>query len=101
MAVASLIVMPGLYFYKYRTGKSLNSRSLMADSKQTLACAWLSLALLIGLGLNYFYGIWQADPLIGLVVVGFLLKEGWGTLKEKKLCTCATCGLPPAAPRDD
>lgn len=101
VAVASLIVMPELYFYKYRTGKSLNSRSLMADSKQTLACAWLSLALLIGLGLNYFYGIWQADPLIGLVVVGFLLKEGWGTLKEKKLCTCATCGLPPAAAGDD
>ena len=96
IAIASLIIMPGLYLLKYRTGKSLNSRSLMADSQQTLACAWLSLALLIGLGLNYLFGIWQADPIIGLVVVGFLFKEGWGTLKEGKLCTCATCGLPPA-----
>ncbi|MHB8067823.1 MAG: cation diffusion facilitator family transporter [Desulfobaccales bacterium] len=101
VAITSLIVMPGLYFYKYRTGQSLNSRSLMADSKQTLACAWLSLALLIGLGLNYFYGIWQADPFIGLVVVGFLFKEGWGALKAGKLCTCATCGLPPAAAGDE
>jgi len=95
IAGVSLLVMPGLYFLKYHTGKSLHSRSLMADSKQTLACAWLSLALLVGLGLNYFYGFWQADPIIGLVVVGFLFKEGWGTLKEGKICTCATCGLPP------
>ncbi|MEW6659648.1 MAG: cation transporter [Thermodesulfobacteriota bacterium] len=95
IAGVSLLAMPGLYFLKYHTGKSLNSRSLMADSKQTLACAWLSLALLIGLGLNYFFGFWQADPIIGLVVAGFLFKEGWGTLKEGKICTCATCGLPP------
>jgi len=101
IAAVSLIVMPGLYLIKYRTGKSLNSRSLMADSKQTLACAWLSLALLIGLGLNYLFGIWQADPIIGLLVVGFLLKEGRSTLKEGKLCTCATCGLPPAARGND
>ncbi len=97
VALASLIVMPGLYFLKYRTGRALHSRSLMADSKQTLACAWLSLALLVGLGLNYFWGFWQADPLIGLVVVGFLLKEGRAALKEGKICTCAACGLPPAS----
>jgi divalent metal cation (Fe/Co/Zn/Cd) transporter len=101
IAALSLLVMPGLYYLKYHTGKSLNSRSLMADSKQTLACAWLSLALLVGLGLNYVSGFWQADPLIGLVVVGFLFKEGWGTLKAGKLCTCATCGFPPATGGND
>jgi len=101
IALVSLIVMPGLYVIKYRTGKALGSRSLMADSKQTLACAWLSLALLVGLGLNYFFGIWQADPIIGLVVVGFLLKEGRAALKEGKLCACASCGLPPGPGGDD
>ena len=65
IALASIIVMPGLFALKYRTGKSLGSASLMADSKQTLACAMLSVALLIGLGLNYWFGIWQADPGIG------------------------------------
>ncbi len=97
IALVSLVVMPAVFIIKYRTGKSLNSRSLMADSKQTLACAWLSLALLIGLGLNYFYGFWQADPVIGLVVVAFLVKEGVTALKERKLCACASCGLPPGA----
>jgi divalent metal cation (Fe/Co/Zn/Cd) transporter len=101
IAIVSLIVMPGLFIIKYRTGQSLNSPSLMADSKQTLACAFLSVALLIGLGLNFWYGLWQADPVIGLVVVGFLVKEGWGTLKEGKLCTCAACGLPPTPGGDE
>jgi divalent metal cation (Fe/Co/Zn/Cd) transporter len=88
IAAVSLIVMPGLFLSKYRTGKSLNSRSLMADSKQTLACAWLSLALLVGLGLNYFYGFWQADPLMGLLIVVALTREGYETLKAGRLCGC-------------
>jgi divalent metal cation (Fe/Co/Zn/Cd) transporter len=71
----------------------------MADSKQTLACAMLSVALLIGLGLNYLYGIWQADPIIGLVIVAVLVREGYHTLKEEKLCTCASCGYPPHSRR--
>jgi divalent metal cation (Fe/Co/Zn/Cd) transporter len=101
VALVSLIVMPGLFYLKYRTGKSLNSPSLMADAKQTLACAWLSLALLIGLGLNYFYHLWQADPIIGLIIVLFLGREGYHTLKEEKLCACASAGLPDCPPRDD
>ncbi len=76
--------MPGLFALKYRTGKSLGSASLMADSKQTLACAMLSVALLIGLGLNYWFGIWQADPGIGLVIVVLLIREGYHTLKDRE-----------------
>lgn len=91
IAIVSLILMPTLFFYKYSLGKSLGSLSLMADSKQTLACALLSLALLIGLGLNYLYGIWQADPIIGLLIVGVLVREGYEALKEQKLCTCCSC----------
>jgi divalent metal cation (Fe/Co/Zn/Cd) transporter len=64
----------------------------MADSKQTLTCAVLSVALLIGLGLNYLFGLWQADPAIGLVAVIFLAREGYRALKEEKLCSCASCG---------
>ncbi|ODS31881.1 MAG: hypothetical protein SCARUB_02995 [Candidatus Scalindua rubra] len=88
IAILSLIVMPVLFYMKYQTGKSINSRSLVADSKQTLACVFLSVALLIGLGLNYLYGFWKADPLVGLIIVIFLIKEGYSTLKEEKLCSC-------------
>jgi divalent metal cation (Fe/Co/Zn/Cd) transporter len=99
IAFASIIVMPVLFYLKYQTGKSLGSISLMADSKQTLACAMLSVALLIGLGLNYFFGVWQADPAIGLLIVVILAREGYHTLKEEKLCSCASCGCMPPPPQ--
>lgn len=88
IAVVSLIVMPVLFYMKLRVGRSLGSRGLVADSKQTLACVYLSVALLIGLGLNYLFGIWWADPLAGLVIVGFLVREGYETLTEESLECC-------------
>jgi len=88
IAIVSIIVMPVLFYMKYRTGKTINSRSLVADSKQTLVCCILSVALLIGLGLNYLYGFWQADPIVGLVTVIFLIREGYIALREEKLCSC-------------
>jgi cation diffusion facilitator family transporter len=80
IAIASIIVMPILFYMKYKTGKSLNSKSLIADSKQTLACMYLSIALLIGLLLNYIYGIWQADPIVGILIAIYLIKEGYEIL---------------------
>lgn len=82
IALISIIVMPMLFYLKYQTGKSMGSRSLIADSKETLACVFLSGTLFIGLGLNYLYGVWQADPIVGLVIVIYLGKEGYSTLKE-------------------
>lgn len=77
IALASIIVMPLLFYFKYKTGKDLESKSLIADSKETLSCFFLSVALLTGLLLNYLAGIWQADPLIGLLISVYLLREGY------------------------
>jgi len=88
IAIISLIVMPILFWMKYQTGKSLESRSLVADSKQTLACMLLSVALLVGLGLNYFFHLWWADPAAGILIAGYLLREGYETWQEEKLCSC-------------
>jgi cation diffusion facilitator family transporter len=89
IAAVSLVVMPALAYVKRRTGQALGSRALVADSKETVACAYLSAALLVGLGLNYWAGLWWADPAAGLIVVGFLCKEGYTTLKEEELCGCS------------
>jgi len=83
IALASIIVMPLLFYLKYRTGKDLKSKSLIADSKETLSCFFLSIALLTGLLLNYFWGIWQADPIIGLLISVYLLREGYEILFDK------------------
>ncbi len=82
IAIVSIVLMPFLSYMKYQTGKKIGSRSLVADSKQTLACTLLSFALLIGLGLNYLYRFWQADPIVGVIIGIFLLREGYETLRE-------------------
>ncbi|MBI2044878.1 cation transporter [Candidatus Pacearchaeota archaeon] len=86
--VISIVIMLSLFYSKYKIGTSINSRSLLLDSKQTLACIFLSIALLAGLGLNYLFGLWQADPIVGLIIVVFLFREGYNALKEEKLCSC-------------
>ena len=88
IAVLSIIIMPILFFMKYKTGKAIGSRGLLADSKETLACCFLSVALLIGLGLNYLFSFWQADPIVGLIIVVFLFKEGYETWKAEEVCSC-------------
>ena len=77
VTVLSILVMPALAYLKYQTGKKLNSKSLIADSKQTLICVLLSLVTLLGLGLNYFFNFWQADPIAGILIALYLWKEGY------------------------
>ncbi len=82
IAIVSIIVMPILFRLKYNTGRALGSNSLVADSKETLACTVLSVALLAGLGANYLFGFWQADPIVGIIVAVYLIKEGYETYTE-------------------
>ena len=74
--------MPVLTAQKYKVGKQIKSKALVADSKETLACAFLSLALLIGLGMNALFGFWQADPIAGIIIVFFLMREGMEAWNE-------------------
>lgn len=76
LAVVSLAIMPFLSLLERRTGKELGSASAIADSKQTLVCSYLSAAVLIGLLLNTLFGWTWADPIAGLVVVVFAVREG-------------------------
>ena len=77
IAGVSIVIMPLLTWQKYDTGKQIDSRALIADSKETLACALLSVALILGLGANQLFGFWQADPIVGLIIAAFLFREGW------------------------
>jgi divalent metal cation (Fe/Co/Zn/Cd) transporter len=86
LAVLSLIVMPVLARKKYRTGKALGSAAMVGDSKQTLACSLLSVALLLGLSLNAAFDWWWADPIAGLAMVPWLLKEGQEALRGELCC---------------
>ncbi len=76
IAALSLVVMPVLSWAKRRVGRQLGSKTVVADSAQTLLCTYLSAALLVGLVLNAAFGWWWADPLVALVVTVLALTEG-------------------------
>ncbi len=76
LAAASLLIMPLLAWAKFRAAKRIGSRALEAEAKETLACAFLSLTLLVGLTANEAIGWWWADPAAALLMVPWLVREG-------------------------
>ena len=76
LATLSLVIMPFLALAKHRTGHALGSKALIADSKETLICSYLSFTLLLGLALNAAFGWWWADPAAALAMVPFIFREG-------------------------
>jgi len=81
-------VMPLLARAKRRVAAKLSSRAMRADSRQTDICAYLSVILLAGLGLNALFGWWWADPIAALGMLPIILKEGIEGLRGE---TCADC----------
>jgi divalent metal cation (Fe/Co/Zn/Cd) transporter len=87
IAALSVVIMPILSFAERRAGRELGSATAVSDSKQTLICTYLSAAVLVGLVLNSLFGWWWADPIAGLVIAGFALREG---LEAWRGDACAT-----------
>lgn len=92
LASVSLILMPVLSWAQRRTGRSLGSQAVVADSTQTLLCTYLSAVLLAGLVLNATLGWAWADPIAGLVIAAVAAREGVGAWRGEG---CA-CGGTPA-----
>lgn len=76
IAVASLVIMPTLAWFQFRTGRELGSKSVQADAKQLLLCIYLSGTVLIGLLLNSLFGWTWADSVAALVVAALAVREG-------------------------
>jgi len=76
LALASLVIMPAVALGKLRAAREIGSGALRAEAKETLACSYLSFALLLGLVANAAAGWWWADPLAAAAMVPWLVKEG-------------------------
>ncbi|WP_166983257.1 cation transporter [Paramicrobacterium fandaimingii] len=87
LTAVSVIVMPFLSYAERRAGRELGSATAVADSKQTLICAYLSAAVLAGLVLNSLFGWTWVDAVAGLVIAVFAFREG---IEAWKGDTCAT-----------
>ena len=76
LASASLVIMPLVAWGKLRAAREIGSAALRAEAKETLACSYLSFALLLGLVANAAAGWWWADPVAALAMVPWLVREG-------------------------
>ena len=86
VAGLSLVVMPTLSLAQRRAGRELGSRSAVADSKQTLLCAYLSAVLLVGLVLHALLGWTWADPIAALGIAALAVREGLEAWRGDPCC---------------
>ena len=76
IVVASALVMAALYVGKMRIAERMQSRALRAEAIESLFCDLQDVAVLLGIGLNALIGWWWADPVAGLLLIPFFIKEG-------------------------
>jgi divalent metal cation (Fe/Co/Zn/Cd) transporter len=76
LALVSVTLMPLFGRAKKRIGERLRSAATTGEGSQNILCAYLSLAILIGLGANAILGLWWADPLVALIVATVALQTG-------------------------
>ena len=86
LAVVTAITMPLLARAKARVGDALSSSATKGEGRQNMLCAYLSVALLLGLGANALFGLWWADPVTALVIAGVAVKEGRESWRGEACC---------------
>ncbi len=95
LAVFTLATMPPLAIAKGRVAEQLGSAATKAEGRQNMVCAYLSAALLVGLGANAIAGWWWADPITALVIAAVAVREGRESWRGEGCCgptvTTAEC----------
>jgi divalent metal cation (Fe/Co/Zn/Cd) transporter len=86
LAALSALVMPLLARAKRRVARRLGSGALEAETRQTEFCAYLSLILLAGLGLNAWLGWWWADLVAALAMAPLIGRDGLEAWRGRTCC---------------
>lgn len=104
LAAITAPTMPLLARTKARLGRQLGSAATISEGAQNMLCAYLSIALLVGLGANALLGWWWADPTTGLVIAAVAIKEGihgWSGRTDDCCAPLIVVHTPAAAARHD
>ena len=76
LLIATVIIMFVLAYYKKDLGKKLQRATVIAEANYSLIDGSLATAVLVGLLLNLFFGLWWADELMAICIAAFAIKEG-------------------------
>jgi divalent metal cation (Fe/Co/Zn/Cd) transporter len=99
LSAFTLVTMPPLAIAKGRVGERLSSAATRSEGRQNMICAYLSAALLVGLGANAAAGWWWADPLAALAVAAVAVREGRQSWAGD--ACCAASAIPVDACEDE
>jgi len=86
LAAFTAATMPLLAAAKRRVAQQLSSSAAVKEAAQTQLCAYLSVALLVGLGANALLGWWWADPVAALAIAAIAAKEGRESWRGEGCC---------------
>jgi divalent metal cation (Fe/Co/Zn/Cd) transporter len=86
LAAVTLATMPPLAIAKGRVAERLGSAATRAEGRQNMLCAYLSGALLLGLGANALVGWWWADPITALLIAVVAVREGREAWRGESCC---------------
>lgn len=89
LAAFTLATMPPLAIAKDRVGDRLGSPATKSEGRQNMLCAYLSAALLVGLGGNALLGLWWLDPATALVIAAAAVKEGRDAWRGQSCCAAS------------
>ena len=87
LAAVTAPTMPLLARAKRNVGRKLNSSATVSEASQNMICAYLSIALLVGLLANALFAWWWADPVAALVIAAVAGKEGVDAWRGES-CDC-------------
>ena len=97
LAIISVTFMPHVAVWKLQIAAKGNIQSVAIEAKETIACSFLSLILLIGLVANAAIGWWWLDATTALLLAPWLVREGLEGIRgedhhdEFRLCSCNSC----------
>ena len=86
LAAFTAPTMPLFAIVKRRVANRLHSAAAVKEASQTQLCAYLSVALLVGLLANALAGWWWADPLAALAIAAVAVKEGRESWRGEGCC---------------
>ena len=95
VAIAAIVVMPGLALGKRAANRVLQSSALKADIAETTVCAYMAATVVVGIGLNRLGGWWWAEYVAAAGLLFWLVRE------TKEVVEAARAGRSPSCCDDD
>ena len=84
ISAAAVIVMPLLAWRKRVANRTIQSSALRADIVETISCAYMAGATLVGVALSTVLGWWWAEYVAALALLIFIGREAWEALEAAR-----------------